>query len=142
MNLFSRYVGIDYSGAQAPVSRLRQLQVYASEETGEAFQQIADWTVNDLEGTNVASASGEVIGEIDYIGERKSDGEVVAIVGIGGFLGLGEHEVALSLDNLTWDSEHFVAEGYTEAELKEMPEYDAEAIVLAESDVTLRSIVQ
>lgn len=29
MNLFSHYVGIDYSGAQAPVSRLRQLQVYA-----------------------------------------------------------------------------------------------------------------
>jgi hypothetical protein len=29
MNRFSHYVGIDYSGAQAPVSRLRQLQVYA-----------------------------------------------------------------------------------------------------------------
>lgn len=28
--LFERYVGIDYSGAEAPVSRLRALQVYAS----------------------------------------------------------------------------------------------------------------
>lgn len=31
INLFSRYVGIDYSGAQAPVSRLRQLQVFAGD---------------------------------------------------------------------------------------------------------------
>ena len=31
MTCFSRYVGIDYSGAEAPVSRLRPLQVYACE---------------------------------------------------------------------------------------------------------------
>ena len=32
MPLFTRYIGIDYSGAQAPVSRLRQLQVYVATE--------------------------------------------------------------------------------------------------------------
>lgn len=34
--LFRRYVGIDYSGAEAPVSRLRNLQVYACEGVGPA----------------------------------------------------------------------------------------------------------
>ncbi|MGR8921299.1 MAG: hypothetical protein ACU85V_16915 [Gammaproteobacteria bacterium] len=34
MTYFSRYIGIDYSGAEAPVSRLRQLQVYAAEGDG------------------------------------------------------------------------------------------------------------
>lgn len=29
--MFSRYIGVDYSGGRAPVSRLRALQVYASE---------------------------------------------------------------------------------------------------------------
>ncbi len=33
MPLFSRYIGIDYSGARAPVSRLRQLQVYEADLT-------------------------------------------------------------------------------------------------------------
>ncbi len=36
MHHFERYIGIDYSGAEAPVSRLRQLQVYACEGIGEA----------------------------------------------------------------------------------------------------------
>jgi len=34
--LFRRYVGIDYSGAEAPVSRLRGLQVYVCEGAGDA----------------------------------------------------------------------------------------------------------
>lgn len=34
MNIFNRYVGIDYSGAKAPVSRLPQLQVYSGDNTG------------------------------------------------------------------------------------------------------------
>lgn len=31
--MFTRYIGIDYSGAEAPVSRLRGLQVYACSQT-------------------------------------------------------------------------------------------------------------
>lgn len=38
MNIFQRYVGIDYSGAEAPVSRLRQLQVYAADSGAEPSQ--------------------------------------------------------------------------------------------------------
>ena len=35
-HLFARYIGIDYSGAEAPVSRLRGLQVYESDGNDEA----------------------------------------------------------------------------------------------------------
>jgi hypothetical protein len=34
--MFSRYIGIDYSGAQAPVSRLRSLQVYLADGASDA----------------------------------------------------------------------------------------------------------
>lgn len=33
MRQFERYIGIDYSGAEAPVSRLRQLQVYSATDS-------------------------------------------------------------------------------------------------------------
>ena len=36
--LFDRYIGIDYSGAEAPVSRLRALQVYESDGDSEAHR--------------------------------------------------------------------------------------------------------
>ena len=101
------------------------------------FADIADWELNELEGRDVASANGEIIGEIDEIGMRGE--KLVAIVGIGGFIGIGEHDVALDFDALTWDGEKFVAEGYTEAELKEMPEYTESDVLLLDDDTTLRT---
>lgn len=104
------------------------------------YAEIADRPVTELEGVEVASADGNVIGEVDDIAMK--DGEPVAIVGIGGFLGVAEHDVALTLENLGWDGEHFVARGYTEAELKEMPEYDAAAVQSLPNDASLRSHIE
>lgn len=80
----------------------------------------------NLIGTNVATATGEVIGEIDGVAHHNE--KIVALVGIGGFLGLGEHDVALTFDSMSYDGEKFIADGYTEAELKEMPQYDEDSI--------------
>ena len=110
----------------------------AAEETGDwmaNFAEIADWQINEIEGKNVASTDGNVIGEVDDL--ARQDGKVVALVGIGGFLGLGEHDVALDLANLTWDGEKFIAEGYTEEDLKAMAEYDAETVEMLDDQSTL-----
>ena len=102
------------------------------------FTEIADWQINEIEGKNVASTDGNVIGEVDDL--ARQDGKVVALVGIGGFLGLGEHDVALDLANLTWDGEKFIAEGYTEEDLKAMAEYDAETVEMLDDDITLNDV--
>ena len=116
----------------------------AAKETGEwfnkldnEFAEIADWTTADIEGKAVATANGDVIGEIDDLGMQNN--KLMAVVGIGGFLGLGEHDVALDINEMSWDGEKFIAEGYSEDELKGMAEYDPETIESLEADVTLRS---
>lgn len=101
------------------------------------FAQIADAPVADVTAFPVANDQGETIGEIEAIA-RHND-QVVALVGVGGFLGIGEHNVALDMNELTFDGEKFIASGYTEEDLKAMPQYDEETIERIEGDVTLRS---
>lgn len=107
------------------------------EQLSDKFAAIADAPVSDLAAYPVASTTGETIGEIEALARHNN--KVVALVGVGGFLGLGEHDVALDLNELSFDGEKFIAEGYTKEELEAMPEYDEESIERLEGDVTLRT---
>ncbi len=104
---------------------------------GAGFGDLGDRNVQELIGTAVASAEGQTIGEVDnfaLVGQ-----ELAAIVGIGGFLGVGEHQVALKLGDLTWDGEKLVVANFTEDQLREMPEYDEGSTAMLAGDSTLRS---
>jgi len=81
-------------------------------------------TVADVVGMPVESADTEIVGEIDYI-VASPDGHE-AVIGIGGFLGFGEHTVALPLGAFSIDAARnvLVLDGFTEDELTAMPEID------------------
>lgn len=106
-------------------------------EIESVFGDLADAEIAELEGMEVVSADGEVIGEIDNIAMH--NGAPVAIVGVGGFIGLGEHDVALELSRLQHNGENFVLNGYTEEDLKALPEVDLDAVEMLDDNVTLRS---
>ncbi|SNY58109.1 PRC-barrel domain-containing protein [Pseudooceanicola antarcticus] len=85
-------------------------------------------TAGALVGFEVATDEGEVIGEVDNV--VLVNGTEMAVVGIGGFLGLGEHDVALplsDLDKVAEDDTTLKASGYTKAQLEAMAEFDPEA---------------
>ncbi|MGI3168472.1 PRC-barrel domain-containing protein [Pseudooceanicola sp. C21-150M6] len=92
-------------------------------------------TVDTVVGTNVAASSGESIGEIDRIVDI--NGETMAVVGVGGFLGIGEHDVALPVSELMYDGNTIVAMGYTREQLKSMAEYNAELATDIEGDAVV-----
>ncbi len=111
-----------------------------TQEMDTIFADIADQQIAELIGMDVASADGEVVGEVDNFALAGED--VVAIVGVGGFLGIGEHEVALSLGDMTYDGEKLVLSSMTEEQLREMPEYDENEANYLPEDGTLRSSYQ
>ncbi|WP_164730440.1 PRC-barrel domain-containing protein [Pelagibacterium montanilacus] len=92
-------------------------------------------------GSDVYGANDENIGNVtDVI--LTEDGEVDAlIVDVGGFLGLGAHQMAIGLDNLqfmtdanqTW----YVFTPFTQDELEAQPEYDEETYVDQRQDQRL-----
>jgi hypothetical protein len=108
------------TGTEAPTSTEMPTEVPAMEPT---FTSISEMTVGDMVGQNVYEIDGDIIGDIDYI--IGSDGAARAVIGIGGFLGLGEYTVALPLEGFTYDADQqMVKVNTTKDTLKEQPEFD------------------
>jgi sporulation protein YlmC with PRC-barrel domain len=63
-------------------------------------QEADDWLASDLIGKSVVNAENESIGTINDL-VTDSNGEIAAVlIGVGGFLGLGEKDVAVSFKEL------------------------------------------
>ena len=104
------------------------------------YDAYAEMTVDDLVGTEVVAADGEEVGEIDnvaLIGER-----LVAIVGVGGFLGIGEHDVALPLERLMMEGESMVADGLTAERFENFPAYDEASAEFVPADGRIGDLYQ
>lgn len=89
--------------------------------------QGSEMRASKLIGTNVVNAANESIGEINDIVLDK-DGKVAAIIiGVGGFLGMGEREVALSFESLRLSHDQnnntVVTVNATKDQLKSAPEW-------------------
>jgi sporulation protein YlmC with PRC-barrel domain len=65
----------------------------------------------------------EKIGEINDIVVSPKKTASWAILGVGGFLGVGEHNVAIPMDQLTASGDTFILKGATKEALKAMPEF-------------------
>src|ERR1700730_1896163 len=82
----------------------------ASAQTNAGNKNRADTTMEDysaynLVGVNVYNAGNEKIGEVKDILLVKSGKADKAILSVGGFLGLGEHYVAVPYDQVKWVDE-------------------------------------
>jgi len=87
------------------------------------FSSIAEMTVGDVLGMVAYDPDGNSIGEIDYV-ITPPEGPM-AVIGIGGFIGLGEYTVALPLSEfqLSPDARYFTL-NTDKATLKARPEFD------------------
>jgi len=78
----------------------------------------------ELIGRDVVNAAGKEVGEIDDIVVNDRDRAIYAVVGVGGFLGLGEKDVAIPFNQLRLGADNVILMSEKgEGELKEMPSY-------------------
>ncbi|ATG46279.1 hypothetical protein CEW89_01040 [Celeribacter ethanolicus] len=107
-----------------------------AEKLADALATFGNETVTEITGTKVVTESGTDIGEIDAI--VTAEGGIMAVVGMGGFLGIGEHDVLIPVDEFAMvDDSTVMIEGATEAELEAMPDVDVSAYTEVEGDMTL-----
>ena len=64
-----------------------------------------EWRSSKVIGLNVYNDAKEKVGEIEEIIIDKSGRVANVIIGVGGFLGMGEHYVAVPMDKLKWVNE-------------------------------------
>jgi sporulation protein YlmC with PRC-barrel domain len=63
------------------------------------------WRSSKLIGVDVYNAANEKIGDIEELILDKSGKIEHVVLGVGGFLGMGEHYVAVAFDKLKWVNE-------------------------------------
>ncbi len=101
-------------------------------EAPEGYTSMApeERTVDNLMGADVYGAEGEQIGNVEDL-VMGSDNQISHVVlDIGGFLGIGSHTVALSLDevDVIWndqDGDVRIQVPMTQEQLEQLPEHDA-----------------
>src|SRR5882724_12748110 len=70
-----------------------------------------NWRSSKLVGLNVYNDSNESLGSINDLLTDKSGNIKAVVIGVGGFLGVGEHLVAVALDKVKFVSEPVVYTG-------------------------------
>ncbi len=75
----------------------------AATVTNQSFQ--GDWRASKVVGLKVYNDNNEDVGSINDLLLDKSGSIKAAVIGVGGFLGMGEHLVAVSFDKLKFSDE-------------------------------------
>jgi sporulation protein YlmC with PRC-barrel domain len=118
--------------AQTPESTMPQTEPptvdspTADTMEGASDNPLMQMTAGDLIGKSVVNQEGDEVGEIEDIVIGTNDKAVQAIVSVGGFLGIGDKNVAVAFDELQQQDEDSVllSSGATVEELKQRPAYD------------------
>jgi hypothetical protein len=95
-----------------------------------------------LVGKDIVDASGKKIGEIDDIVMDKQTRQVQAVIGTGGFLGLGEkkHVVSLSQLQRTSDEDKLTLQGAAAMDSNAASNYDKDRFDSVDRDKPLSDI--
>lgn len=98
----------------------------AGQTTAQATGQIS---AKDILNKSVRNNTNEVVGDINDIRLDKSGKIASVIIGVGGFLGLGEKNVALPFEQLSFatneDGNLVVTADLTKESLQAMPEWNS-----------------
>jgi len=83
--------------------------------------------VSRIADMNVVDVQGRTLGEIERV-VQGPDGRMQVVVGVGGFLGLGERDIALPLDELALRNNELVIRQVNEQELRAMPAFNNQGV--------------
>jgi len=93
--------------------------------TSEMRQVATGWSAKkQILGKDVYNDSGERIGDINDLIVTPDRSLSYAIVGVGGFLGMGEHNVAVPVSKFKQQMGKIVLPGVTKDALKEAPKFE------------------
>ncbi|HTO29766.1 MAG TPA: PRC-barrel domain-containing protein [Pararhizobium sp.] len=97
-----------------------------------APEQILATTVLGKTVYTGADEQGEAIGDVNDVVINADGGAEALVVGVGGFLGLGEKDVAVGFDRVSWsdrDGQRIIVVSATKEELEAAPEFERGAMM-------------
>jgi len=104
-------------------------QVVGSTQLGVSVIELRDVTTGwsakrQVLGKKVYNDSGDIIGKIDDVIVAPDKAVSYAIIGAGGFLDMGKHDVAIPVSQMKEINGKFILAGATKDALKAMPPFE------------------
>ena len=103
------FVATNLVCAQQPATQPSTPPPHQRQQTGQVAvefvdqQQPSDWMTSALIGRNVMNSAGEILGDIEDIIIDEQGQVVAVIIGVGGFLGIGEKGVGVRYTDLQFE---------------------------------------
>jgi len=97
--------------------------------TAETGLILYGWRASKLTGQDVYNDANEKIGNIDDFILAKDGTLTFVIVNVGGFLGYGEHKVAVLLQRFSKIAPKPILPGATKEKLRELPRFDYQMVL-------------
>jgi sporulation protein YlmC with PRC-barrel domain len=125
-----RLFWIAFCAAAVVVSaRSTHAQVAGAQTVGVTVEEMRvvmlGWSAkHELLGKEIYNDKNEKLGEIDDIIVSPKKTVSFAIVGVGGFLGIAQKDVAIPMDQIKHTGGKFVLAGATKAAVKAMPSFE------------------
>jgi len=91
--------------AQQPADRNAPTAAPAAAPAANKLMLKGNWRASKLMGLDVYNDNNEKLGDVNEIILDKSGKVTAVVIGVGGFLGMGEHDVAVSMDKLKFIEE-------------------------------------
>lgn len=107
LSLISAAVVSSQASAQTPAPADRNAPAASSSTVDPANKLMlkGNWRASKLMGLDVYNDNNEKLGDVNEIILDKSGKVTAVVIGVGGFLGMGEHDVAVSMDKLKFVEE-------------------------------------
>ena len=91
--------------AQTPAATTTDSAGMKTAATSDVSSLQGDWRASKLAGLSVYNSSNESVGSINDLLTDKSGNVKAVVIGVGGFLGVGEHLVAVPFDKVKFVTE-------------------------------------
>jgi sporulation protein YlmC with PRC-barrel domain len=115
------HIGLFGAGMAAAYVAGRERQAFKENDTSRAINGVS--AKRQVLGQKIYNEQGEMVGRIeDLILTKKM--VTYAIVGAGGFLGIGTHDVAIPADKFVRDDDRIVLPDASKEALRAMPRFE------------------
>lgn len=91
--------------AQSPQPADRAAPAATTAGAQEKLALKGNWRASKLMGLDVYNEANEKLGDINELILDKNGKVAAVVIGVGGFLGMGEHDIAISMDKLKFVEE-------------------------------------
>jgi len=94
--------------AQQPPETQQPPAAGAQPEAQQPAQGLYSKRIQEITGKEVANVNGDTLGEIEQVVRGTDDDRLYVVISVGGFLGIGDKQVALPVDDLQLSEDRLV----------------------------------